>query len=492
MFLQIFWLMIACSCTYFVPHHDQRSETALLKFRETMMIQKTDTTGTVSGDQADDASSLLCIVLAAGEGTRMRSSTPKVLHRIAGRSMIGHVLAAVEACGAVDVAAVIGPDRDDVGQAVITAAPQASVHVQADRRGTAHAVLAARDRLEGHIGPVIVLFGDTPLITADLISDIAHTLSDGTDVAVVGFEAEDPTGYGRLLVTDGALTAIREHKDASEAERKVTLCNSGVMGFGAGLLPDLIDEIGNDNIKGEYYLTDAVEIAFAQGLSCHAMVADEHLLMGVNDRAQLAEAEALMQNRLRAAAMSNGVTMAQPETIYLSYDSQLGPDTEMESHIWVGPQVSIGSGSIIRSFSHLEQCIIGNNSDIGPFARLRPGTELGAGVRIGNFVETKNAMIADGAKVNHLAYIGDATIGAAANIGAGTITCNYDGTSKHQTTIGAGAFVGSNSSLVAPISIGEDAYVGSGSVLTHDVPDKSLAVARGRQRNIEGWKKLKR
>jgi bifunctional UDP-N-acetylglucosamine pyrophosphorylase/glucosamine-1-phosphate N-acetyltransferase len=456
------------------------------------MMTETPPAASAEQSPSDKVGAVLCVVLAAGEGTRMKSKMPKVLHKIAARTMVGHVLGAVAEAGAGGTAVVIGPDRDDVVAAIAAEAPEASVHIQTERLGTAHAVLAARERLAAHNGPVIVLFGDTPLITSDLVLQIVKALSDGADVAVVGFEAADPSGYGRLIVKDGALTAIREHKDASAAELDVTLCNSGVMGFGAGLLPALLDEIGNANAKGEYYLTDAVELGVARGLNCKAITADEHLLMGVNDRAQLAEAEALMQQRLRAVAMANGVTMANPETIYLSYDSKLGQDIEMESHIWIGPGVSIRSGVFIKSFSHLEQCIIGENSDIGPFARIRPGTELAAGVRIGNFVETKNARIAEGAKVNHLSYIGDATVGTSANIGAGTITCNYDGMSKHQTRIGAGAFIGSNSALVAPIQIGDGAYVGSGSVVTHDVPDENLAVARGRQRNIAGWKKLKR
>ena len=439
-----------------------------------------------------DAHGVLCVVLAAGEGTRMRSATPKVLHKIAGLSMVGHVLAAIERSGAGDVAVVVGPDHDSLSDEVSVRSPDASVHVQDQRLGTAHAVLAARPRLEAHDGPVVVLFGDTPLITAPLISEIAAALAAGPDIVVVGFEAGDPAGYGRLIVEHGTVTAIREHRDASDEERRITLCNSGVMGFGAGLLPDLLDAIGNDNAKGEFYLTDAVEVGRQRGLGAGFIIAEGEEVMGVNDRIQLAGAEAAMQTRLRHAAMANGVTMADPNSIYLSYDSKIEQDVEMESQIWIAPGVTIRAGSLIRSFCHLEQCIIGVNSQIGPYARLRPGTELGEAVRIGNFVETKAARIADGAKVNHLSYIGDAAVGAAANIGAGTITCNYDGYDKHRTVIGEGAFIGSNSALVAPVSIGTGAYVGSGSVVTHDVPAETLAVGRGRQRNIEGWRKLRR
>ncbi|MEM8878850.1 MAG: bifunctional UDP-N-acetylglucosamine diphosphorylase/glucosamine-1-phosphate N-acetyltransferase GlmU [Pseudomonadota bacterium] len=435
---------------------------------------------------------VLCVVLAAGEGTRMRSATPKVLHKIAGLSMVGHVVAAIEQSGVTGVAAVIGPDRDDVSDEISSRFTGASIHVQTERLGTAHAVLAARERLETHAGPVVVLFGDTPLITPELVSNIATELATGADIVVVGFEAADPTGYGRLIIEDDAVTAIREHRDATEKERQITLCNSGVMGFGAGALPALLDAVGNDNAKGEFYLTDAVEIGRQRGLSTRVVVANSVEVMGVNDRVQLAEAEALMQDRLRRSAMMNGVTMVDPKSIMLSYDSVIEHDVQMESQIWIGPGVTIHSGALIKSFCHIEQSIIGYSSQVGPYARLRPGTVLGDGVRIGNFVETKAAQISQGAKVNHLSYIGDASVGMDANIGAGTITCNYDGHAKHRTTIGDEAFIGSNSSLVAPISIGERAYVGSGSVITHDVPSETLAVGRGRQRNIEGWQKLKR
>ena len=429
----------------------------------------------------------LFVVLAAGEGTRMRSSVPKVLHKIAGREMLAHVVAAALAAGGADIAVVVGPGREDVAACARTMHPDCKVFVQTERLGTAHAVLAAREALKAGYKHVVVLFGDTPLITSATLERMIDALCDGAGIAVLGFEAENPAGYGRLVTEAGELTAIVEEKDASDAERAITLCNSGVMAFSGELMPNLLDSIGNDNAKGEYYLTDAIALARSLDVKTVSRVADETEVGGVNDRIQLAAAEYAMQQRLREAAMISGVTMRDPQSVYMNHDTKLGADVIVEQNVVFGPGVTIESGAQVRAFSHLEGCRVGANAQIGPYARLRPGADLAKGVRIGNFVEIKNARIAEGAKVNHLSYVGDATVGEAANIGAGTITCNYDGVSKHRTEIGANAFIGSNSALVAPVSIGAGAYVGSGSVITKDVEADTLAVGRGRQVEIPGW-----
>ncbi|MCB1480665.1 MAG: bifunctional UDP-N-acetylglucosamine diphosphorylase/glucosamine-1-phosphate N-acetyltransferase GlmU [Rhodobiaceae bacterium] len=429
----------------------------------------------------------LFVVLAAGEGTRMRSSVPKVLHKIAGREMLAHVVAAALAAGGADIAVVVGPGREDVAACARTMHPDCKVFVQTERLGTAHAVLAAREALKAGYKHVVVLFGDTPLITSATLERMIDALRDGAGIAVLGFEAENPAGYGRLVTEAGELTAIVEEKDASDAERAITLCNSGVMAFSGELMPNLLDSIGNDNAKGEYYLTDAIALARSLDVKTVSRVADETEVGGVNDRIQLAAAEYAMQQRLREAAMISGVTMRDPQSVYMNHDTKLGADVIVEQNVVFGPGVTIESGAQVRAFSHLEGCRVGANAQIGPYARLRPGADLAKGVRIGNFVEIKNARIAEGAKVNHLSYVGDATVGEAANIGAGTITCNYDGVSKHRTEIGANAFIGSNSALVAPVSIGAGAYVGSGSVITKDVEADTLAVGRGRQVEIPGW-----
>ena len=429
----------------------------------------------------------LFVVLAAGEGTRMRSSVPKVLHKIAGREMLAHVVAAALAAGGADIAVVVGPGREDVAACARTMHPDCKVFVQTERLGTAHAVLAAREALKAGYKHVVVLFGDTPLITSATLERMIDALRDGAGIAVLGFEAENPAGYGRLVTEAGELTAIVEEKDASDAERAITLCNSGVMAFSGELMPNLLDSIGNDNAKGEYYLTDAIALARSLDVKTVSRVADETEVGGVNDRIQLAAAEYAMQQRLREAAMISGVTMRDPQSVYMNHDTKFGADVIVEQNVVFGPGVTIESGAQVRAFSHLEGCRVGANAQIGPYARLRPGADLAKGVRIGNFVEIKNARIAEGAKVNHLSYVGDATVGEAANIGAGTITCNYDGVSKHRTEIGANAFIGSNSALVAPVSIGAGAYVGSGSVITKDVEADTLAVGRGRQVEIPGW-----
>ena len=431
--------------------------------------------------------SCLAIVLAAGEGARMRSATPKVLHAIAGRSMLAHALDAVAKAGATTLAVVIGPGRDDVAAQAERIAPGVTIVTQAERRGTAHAVLAARAAIAQGVDDVVVVFGDTPLIEPATIAALRRTLAQGAAVAVLGFEADDATGYGRLLVEGGVLTAIREHKDANEAERAVTLCNAGVMALDGAHALALLDAVGCDNAQGEFYLPDVIAIAGTRGLVARVVVAMEAEVRGVNDRVQLAACEALMQARLREAVMRGGATLVAPETVFLSFDTVLGRDVVVEPHVVFGPGVTVEEGVVIHAFSHLQGARIASGCSVGPFARLRPGAELGAGARVGNFVEVKASSLGPGAKVNHLAYIGDASIGGAANIGAGTITCNYDGVAKHRTIVGPGAFVGSNSALVAPVTIGAGAFVGSGSVVTSDVAPDALALARGRQVDKPGW-----
>jgi bifunctional UDP-N-acetylglucosamine pyrophosphorylase/glucosamine-1-phosphate N-acetyltransferase len=427
--------------------------------------------------------SCLAVILAAGEGTRMKSALPKVLHEVAGLPLVGHVVKAARQEDGVAVALVVGREADKVRKAVVPFAPEADVFVQTERLGTAHAVLAAREKIAAGFDDVLILFGDTPLIEPQSLAELRSGLVEGADVVVMGFHAADPTGYGRLIVKSGALVAIREHKDATEAEREITFCNGGLMAISGRHALSLLDAVGNDNAKGEYYLTDIVEIAAARGLSVRATEAPYESLLGINTRLELAEAEAVWQARRRRALMLAGVTMQAPETVHLCHDTEIEPDATIEPNVVFGPGVRVAAGARIRAFSHFEGASVGANAEVGPFARLRPGAELHAKAKVGNFCEVKKAVIEEGAKVNHLTYIGDAHIGAGANIGAGTITCNYDGFSKHFTSIGAGAFVGSNSSLVAPISIGAGAYVASGSVLTKDVPDDALAFGRARQEN---------
>ena len=429
----------------------------------------------------------LAIILAAGEGTRMRSARPKVLHGIAGRTMLAHVLAAVTAAGADRVEVVAGPGRDDVREETLLRRPDANVTVQAERLGTAHAVLTARAALEAGYDDVVVAYADTPLVTAETFANLRRPLADGAAVVVLGFEAADPTGYGRLLVEDGRLVAIREERDASDAERRIGLANAGLMALRGDVALALLDAIGNRNRKGEYYLTDAVEAAASRGERAAIVLAPEREVAGVNDRAQLAAAEALFQARERARVMAEGVTLVAPETVFLSADTRLGRDVLVEPNVCFGPGVSVGEGAVIRSFSHLEGAEVGPGAIVGPFARLRPGASLGEGVHVGNFVEVKNAVLGPGVKANHLAYLGDATVGRGTNVGAGTITCNYDGARKHRTIIGENAFIGTNTSLVAPVQVGDRAYIGSGSVITEDVPSDSLALGRGRQVVKPGW-----
>ena len=432
--------------------------------------------------------SLLTVTLAAGLGTRMKSSKPKVMHPLAGRPLVEHVLAGAQKCGAVAHAVVIGPDMDVLRDLVQSGPYEADLFVQRERLGTAHAVLAARAALEDWSGDVLVLYGDTPLITPETLNRLIHALGSGADIAVLGFHADNPTGYGRLLVTpEGKLLAIREEKDASADERAVTFCNSGVFAFRGEYMLGILDRIGNDNAKGEYYLTDAVEIGRGDGREIVAIECSEDEVLGINSRNQLAVAEAVAQSRLREKAMTEGVTLLAPETVYFSYDTEIGRDVVIEPHVVFGTGVRIDDGVTVKAFCHLEQAHVGAGAVIGPYARLRPDADIGPKARIGNFVEVKKSMVEEGAKVNHLSYIGDARIGAGANIGAGTITCNYDGYFKNTTDIGAGAFIGSNSALVAPVKIGDGAYVGSGSVINKNVDANALALTRAPQQQRDGW-----
>ncbi len=418
----------------------------------------------------------------------MRSAKPKVLHEVAGRSMVAHVVGAVQAAGADAIALVVGPGRDDVAAAARAIAPETEVFVQTERLGTAHAVLAARAALERGFDDMLIAFADTPLIRPETFAGLRAAVADGAAVAALGFVAADPQGYGRLLLgADGELRAIREHKDATEAERETRLCNAGLMALDGAHALELLDAVENQNAQKEFYLTDVVAVARARGLKATHRAAAEDEVQGVNDRVQLAAAEAGAQKRLREAAMRAGATLVAPDTVHFSADTKLGRDVTIEPNVVFGPGVAIADGVLVRAFCHLEGAQVEAGATIGPFARLRPGARLGESAHIGNFVEIKASTVGKGAKVNHLAYIGDASVGAKSNIGAGVITCNYDGFGKYRTEIGEGAFVGTNSSLVAPVTIGAGAYVGSGSVITDDVEPDALALGRGRQVQKSGW-----
>ncbi len=430
--------------------------------------------------------SCLSIILAAGEGTRMKSALPKVLHRIAGLPMVAHVVRAAEAAGTGDLALVIGHGAKQMREAVQKFVPRAETFVQEKRLGTAHAVLAARAAIERGHDDVLVMFGDTPLIDAEALKAARQKLAEGAAVVVIGFRTENPTGYGRLIEKGGRLVAIREEKDCSDEERAIKFCNGGLMAVAGSHVLALLDAVGNHNAKGEYYLTDIVEIAGGKGLEVVATEASFDNALGINNRAELAEAEAIWQKRRRREAMLEGATLIAPETVFFSYDTQVGQDAVIEPNVWFGPGVTVDAGATVHAFSHIEGATVGPNAEVGPFARLRPGADLRRKAKVGNFCEVKKAVVEEGAKVNHLTYIGDARVGAGANIGAGTITCNYDGYSKFFTDIGAGAFIGSNSALVAPVSIGDGAYVASGSVITENVPDDALAFGRSRQKTLPG------
>ncbi|MBQ2260432.1 MAG: bifunctional UDP-N-acetylglucosamine diphosphorylase/glucosamine-1-phosphate N-acetyltransferase GlmU [Loktanella sp.] len=426
------------------------------------------------------------IILGAGLGTRMNSDLPKVLHQIAGAPMLVHAMQAGQSLDPARCVIVAGYEAAQVEKAALAHDPDVSVVVQDEQLGTAHAVAQAKAALADFDGDALVLYGDTPFIRPDTLAAMIEARQTH-DIVVLGFEAEDPGRYGRLIVQNDALDRIVEFKDASEDERAVTLCNSGVIAANSATLFSLIDAVGNDNAAGEYYLTDIVGIARARGLTATVVECAEAETLGINSRFELAQAEAVFQNAARMTALEDGVTLTAPETVYFAYDTVIGRDAVVEPNVVFGPGVTVESGAKIRAFSHLEGCHVSRGAIVGPYARLRPGAELAENTRIGNFVEVKNAVIAEGAKVNHLSYIGDADIGPRSNIGAGTVTCNYDGVFKHHTSIGADVFIGSNTMLVAPVSVGDQAMTASGSVITGDVPGGALAVARARQENKAGF-----
>lgn len=424
------------------------------------------------------------IILAAGQGTRMKSGLPKVLHPVGGRAMLDHAIDAAEGLGCERVIVVVGNHSPEVRAHVEKRLGAASIAVQDPPLGTGHAVLAARELMADFDGQVVITYGDVPLMKA---ADIEAAFA-GEGLTVVGFDARDATGYGRLLIdADGGLEAIVEHKEASPDQLKVTVCNSGVMAAPSRLLFDLLAEVRNDNAKGEYYLTDVVALARGRGAPTRAVFAAEDAVMGVNAQGELAQAEALFQKVRRDDLLASGVRMPAPDTVFVSWDTVVEPGAVIEPYVVFGPGAVVRAGAKIRAFSHVEGAEVGPDAEVGPYARLRPGAKLGDKARVGNFVEVKNVTMGAGAKANHLAYLGDGVVGAGANIGAGTIFCNYDGFFKHRTEVGQGAFVGSNSSLVAPVTIGAGAMVGSGSVVTSDVAPGDLALARAPRITKAGW-----
>ncbi|KEO61501.1 bifunctional UDP-N-acetylglucosamine diphosphorylase/glucosamine-1-phosphate N-acetyltransferase GlmU [Thioclava indica] len=423
------------------------------------------------------------ITLAAGQGTRMMSDLPKVLHQIGRAPLLAHALASARSLEPARVIVVAGHGADQVGKAAVKIAPEAEIVLQEEQLGTGHAVAQALPALEGFEGRVIVLYGDTPFIAPETLAQMAA--SDAA-VTVLGFETADPGRYGRLVTQGAMLERIVEFKDATDEERAITLCNSGVIACDAALLGALVTGLSNDNASGEYYLTDIVAAARARGLTAQVVTCDEAETLGINTRAELARAEAQFQARARAEALENGVTMVDPQTVYFALDTYLGSDVVIGPNVVFGPDVTVESGAQIEAFCHLEGCHISRGATVGPFARLRPGAELAEDVHIGNFVEVKNSVLAEGVKVGHLTYLGDADIGAHTNIGAGTVTCNYDGVMKHRTAIGAQAFIGSDTMLVAPVTVGDGALTGSGSVITEDVPADAIALGRAKQVNRNG------
>ena len=427
--------------------------------------------------------SFTAIILAAGKGTRMNSALPKPLHRVGGHAMLAWSMDAARLAGAERIVTVLAPGSEDI-QDWLDGAPFA---IQEDQLGTGNAVASAREAVGNEDGVAIVMFADTPLVSAASLKQLADGVKAGAGIVIAGFRPDDPSGYGRLVEdADGTISRIVEDRECSPAERAIGLCNGGIMAVSRSSLFTWLDRVTNDNAKGEYYLTDIVAIAQADGAAVRHAVIDETEVMGVNDRRDLAVAEAALQARLREAAMEAGVTMIAPETVFLSADAVIERDVIIEPHVVIGAGCHIGEGSINHAFSHLEGARLGVSCVIGPYARLRPGTEAADGVKIGNFVEVKKARLGDGAKASHLTYLGDAEIGAGANVGAGTITCNYDGFGKYRTLIGEGAFIGSNSSLVAPVSIGAGAIIGAGSAITSDVEADSIAVERGETRHKPG------
>lgn len=430
--------------------------------------------------------SIALIILAAGKGTRMNSEQPKVLHKLAGAPLFWHAMKTGAEIGADKTIVIVGHGGDAVEASAIDYNPQAEIVWQKEQNGTGHAVQQAASNLADFDGDVIVLYGDTPLISANTLNAMLSARKDGAAVTVLGFNTENPGGYGRLITNGDSLDAIVEAKDATDAQREITLCNSGVICTPAALLFDLLSGLNTDNANGELYLTDIVALARERDLSCRAIICTEAETLGVNSRADLANAEAVFQARARGEAMENGVTMAAPKTVYFSYDTAIGRDVTIEPNVYFGPEVTVENNVKIRAFSHLEGCHVSTQCVVGPYARLRPGAELSDGAKVGNFVEIKAAQIEAGAKISHLSYVGDARVGKGSNIGAGTIFCNYDGVNKHHTDIGKNVFIGSNSALVAPITIEDDAFIATGSVVTKNVPTGDMAIARTRQVNKTG------
>jgi bifunctional UDP-N-acetylglucosamine pyrophosphorylase/glucosamine-1-phosphate N-acetyltransferase len=428
------------------------------------------------------------VILAAGQGTRMRSDMHKVLHPIAGRPLLLHLLDSVDGLGANKRVVVVGKGREQVEAAL--AGRDAAVAFQAEQKGTAHAVQQAAAAFDNYDGAVLILYADTPFVEAQTLRRMLDRLDgeNGPGVVVMASRPADPAAYGRIILGDGdRIAKMVEYRDATEEERAVRLCNSGMMALRAKDLFRWLAKVGNDNAAGEYYLPDVVNIAASEGREAVVIEGDPYETAGVNSRAELAHLELEWQRRRREQALEEGATLIDPESVWLAYDTKLGRDVTVEPHVVFGAGVQVADGAYIKAFSHIEGATIGARASVGPFARIRPGTKLGENSRVGNFVELKNALVARGAKVNHLSYVGDAEVGEAANIGAGTITCNYDGFAKHRTTIGAGSFIGSNSALVAPVVIGEGAVVGAGSVITEDVEPHSLALERNQQKGIAGW-----
>ena len=425
------------------------------------------------------------IILAAGKGTRMESDLPKVLHHLAGAPMLLHVMKSSATLEPEQLVIIAGHGADAVGAVARDYSETAQVVLQSEQLGTGHAVSQAKSALADCTGDVIVLYGDTPFVRPETLQALLAARKTA-DIVVLGFQAANAGRYGRLVMQGSAVSRIVEYKDASEQERAITFCNSGVICAKADVLFSLLEAVGNDNASKEYYLTDIVQLANDRNLSVAAVHCDEAETMGINSRAELAQAEASFQSRTRMEMMALGVSLTAPETVYFAYDTVLGRDSQVEPNVVFGPGVTVENGARIRAFSHLEGCHISSGAVVGPYARLRPGTELAENVRIGNFVEIKNARIEDGAKVNHLSYIGDANIGEASNIGAGTVTCNYDGVGKHHTEIGASVFIGSNTMLVAPVTVGDAAMTASGSVITKNVEPGALAIARSEQSNKPG------
>lgn len=428
------------------------------------------------------------IVLAAGKGTRMKSDLPKVLHRVAGRSLLGHVLHAAKALAPREAVVIVGPDMDAVCKEAAAVFPGVKPALQEERLGTGHAVSMARPALEAFSGTVLILYGDVPLISTEALGALSALAAGG--MAVLGFEAANPHGYGRLLRDEaGNVVDIREELDASPAERAITLCNSGIIAVESSLLWSLLPKLRNANAKNEYYLTDLVALAVAAGTPCRLALCPEGEVAGVNDRVQLAAIEATLQQAYRRRHMLNGATLVAPETVFFSADTVVGRDVVIEPHVVFGPGVTVGNGVEILAYSHIEGAKVDAGARIGPFARLRPGADIGQDAHVGNFVEVKKSTIGRGAKANHLTYIGDARVGAGSNIGAGTITCNYDGFEKHLTEIGERVFVGSNTALVAPVVVGDGASIAAGSVVTRNVPADALAISRAELDLREGWAK---